>query len=216
MKMIRSLAFVLALLISITALVGCNYDKYSHETFYGVVRHSEDFGGLLICIPDIGDVCIPAYEKCISSFNGSDPNEEDDYEIGDGDLLKIHFRYERHWDSHGVPIMETYPAQFGMKAHSIEVMRQGVEFEKVDTGYTFSFTEADNKYSIGETLYVIYHHGYNGVDSRRKIAEGKVTAIQDGKVTLDLTLYTEAGEFLPKYLSSSVLTSAEWEDLEAD
>lgn len=202
---------MLALLITITVLAGCNFDKYQHETFYGVVRWSRDFGGLLIYIPGVGDVTIPSYGKCISSFNGADPNEDDGYEIREGDLLKIHFRYERHWDSHGVPIMESYPARFGMEAYSIEVMRQGVAFEKVDTGYTFTFTEQGNRYRLGETLYVIYHHGYNGVDSRGKIAEGTVTALLGDTVTLDLTLYIEADEFLSKYLSSTVSTSLEWE-----
>ena len=207
MKTTKTLAFILALLITVTVLVGCGYDKYNHETYYGVIRWSEDFGGLLINIPGVGDVDIPAYESCISSYDGASPDEDDNYQLRDGDLVKIHFRYERHWDSHGVPIMESYPARFGMTAYYIEVMEQGVAFEKLDTGYTFSFTEAENTYAIGDTLYVVYHHGYNGVAAMCRIAEGTVISLEGDKVTLSLTLYTEAEEFLKEYISSSIETT---------
>ena len=214
MRLIKTVALLLALLILTVALVGCSFDRYNHETFYGVVRWSDDFNGLLVYIPGIGDVDIPRYEKCISSFDGADAEDEENYQIKDGDLVKINFKYENHWDNHGVEIMECFPARFGMTASSIEVLRQGVEFEKVDTGYTFAFREADNTYKTGETLYIIYHHGYNGVAAMSRIAEGTVISLEGDKVTLSLTLYTEAEEFLKGYISSSIETT--WGELSAN
>ena len=204
MRLIRAVALALAILITLTALVGCSFDRYNYESFWGVVRWSDDFNGLLVYIPGIGDVDIPRYEKCISSFDGADAEDEENYQIKDGDLVKINFKYEKHWDSHGVEIMECYPARFGMTASSIEVLRQGVELKKIDTGYIFAFTEADASYGIGDTLYIIYHHGYNGVGAMTTIAEGTVTSLEGDKVTLALALHVEETEFLSKYLSSTI------------
>ena len=209
MRLIRAVALTLAMLITLTALIGCSFDRYNYESFWGVVRWSDDFNGLLIYIPGLGDVAIPEYESCITSFERDGVDEDLIYQPKDGDLVKINFKYEKHWDSHGVEIMECYPARFGMTASSIEVLRQGVEFEKVDTGYVFAFTEANTSYEIGDTLYIIYHHGYNGVEAMSNIAEGRVTSLEGDKVTLALTLHVEETEFLSKYLSSTIETHQE-------
>ena len=201
------LAFLLAVVTLLCCLVGCAVgDRYSHARFCGVVRFSEECNQMVVYIPSIGDVAIPESESCCSCFDGHGENEEKNYRLKVGDLVAIHFRYEKSWDDHGVQIMETYPAQFGRKAHLIEALKENISFGKTDEGYVLSFpsTAETESAEIGDTLYFIQHGGENGRAYKRLYASAEITAKADGIITVALTIPEGESEFLDYYNTMTV------------
>ena len=56
----KTLAFLSALVTLSCCLAGCGGGgEYNREKFYGVVRFSEESNGLVVYIPNLGDVVIP-------------------------------------------------------------------------------------------------------------------------------------------------------------
>ena len=152
----KLIALTLAVVSLLCCLVGCSEgDKYNRERFYGVVRFSEESNQLVVYIPSIGDVVIPESEGCCSCFDGHEENDDKNYQLKAGDLVSINFRYEKHWDDHGVQIMECYPGKFDRKAHLIEALKENISFVKTDSGYVLSFpsTAEIDSAAIGDTLY---------------------------------------------------------------
>ena len=211
------LTIILILALFVTVLVGCQDEKaeeqtegMQHEKFYGTVRWLEDFHQLVIYIPGVGDVAIPQSEKCIAGFDGYEENEDTAYELKAGDLVAINFAYEKDQNEYGVSIMETYPAQFGMKATLIEALKENVFFTKTESGYEFSFALADTEstFAAGDDIYIVYHSGKDGFDSTQLLASGTVTEISDGMATAGLGVIENEKDFLEKLLSSTM--EKEW------
>lgn len=203
MKKLITLALAVATLLC--CLMGCSDgDKYNHERFCGVVRFSEESNQLVVYIPSIGDVEIPDSDGCCSCFDGCD--EEKNYRIKAGDLVAIHFRYEKGWDDNSVRVMESYPARFDRKAYLIEALRENISFTKADGGYVLSFpsTAEIDSAEIGDALYFIQHGGENGRAYERLYAEGEITAKADGIITAVLTIPEGETEFLDYYTRMTV------------
>lgn len=212
MKKARSFALVLACLLCLTALLGCEKEEKQHEKFYGTVRWLEDFHQLVVYIPGVGDVAIPESEKCIAGFDGHEENEDTSYELKAGDLIAINFTYDEHWDEHGVSIMESYPARFGMKASLIEALKENVFFMKVESGYELSFAQGDgdNTFAAGDDIYIVYHFGKGGVDGAQLLASGKITNVSDKMASARLGVIEDEKSFLEKLLSSTM--EREWKE----
>ena len=209
----RFLYSILTVIMLLFCFVGCvEADKYNREQFYGVVRFSEECERLVVYIQGIGDVEIPDNEGICACFDGHGPNEDKSYRLKDGDLIKINFKYEKSWDDHGVAIMESYPARFDRKAGLIEALREGIGFEKVDSGYVFSFPSSDQTVdmAVGDTVYFVLHGGYNGRAYKKLCAEGMITETRDGIITVALTIHDEENKFLENYPSMSIERS--WEE----
>ena len=209
----KILALALAVVAFLCCLAGCSEgDKYNRERFYGVVRFSEESNQLVVYIPSIGDVVIPESEGCCSCFDGHEENEDKTYQLKVGDLVSINFRYEKHWDDHGVQIMECYPGKFDRKAHLIEALKENIAFSKIDSGYMLSFpsTAEIESAEIGDTLYFVQHGGENGRAYKKLYAEGVITAKADGIITVILSIPEGESEFLNYYNEMTVeLTWAE-------
>jgi len=205
MKKVILLLLSAALLV---CLVGCGGEKYNFESFTGVVTESEDLGRLVLYISAYGEVEIPESENCRSYFGG-EPAEE--YQLKQGDLVTVCFRYEKSWDENSVKIMESHPAKFDRKAYSIEANREGLAFYKDGTGYVFSFpaTEETEGAALGDTLYFVLHGGENGRAYQKLYAEGEITARIEGSIRVSLRMHGEESEFLSNYTSMTVGRS--WE-----
>lgn len=99
-----------------TIIISCDKAELNDETYYGVagfVDIGEDLQSpLSINIPEIGWVVIPNMEidAC------KDGEHIDNYEVQEGDLLKIYFE-----NASDITILESFPAQFGVNPTSIDV-----------------------------------------------------------------------------------------------
>ncbi len=207
----RLLALALLLTVALCCLFGCiGQPKYERETFYGVVKYAKDLERLLIYIPNLGDVEIPDCDTCRAGFDGYDENESNSYTLKAGDLVAIHFKYEKSWDDYGVSVMEMYPAKFDRKASTIEALAENIEFEKIDGGYVLSFPskEASQEFSEGENVYFVNYSAQNGFDCRKTIAQGKVKKVLDERITVFINDLETPTDFL-KYFTYLKLEKAE-------
>lgn len=141
------LATLLICAIAAFFLLGNPRKIVQDQLFYGVVMESEEFGGNVVLVPQLGEMRIPEAEKVSPyieiDFNGLEP----------GHLVRMTFSGEEE-----VGILETYPGQFSRAADSIEVMGIGFAMEtmsdgKYRFGIPFGMTEAAK---AGDTLR-IYH-----------------------------------------------------------
>ena len=128
------LLVLIALLVCVLAavfLLGNPRRTVQDQLFYGVVMESEEFGGNVVLVPQLGEMRIPEAEKVSPyieiDFNGLEP----------GHLVRITFSGEEE-----VGILETYPGQFSRAADSIEIMGVGFVMQNV----------FDDKYSFGIPL----------------------------------------------------------------
>ena len=209
----KLLALALAVVVLLCCLVGCSEgDKYNRERFYGVVRFSEESNQLVVYIPKYGEVEIPENDGCCSCFDGHEENDDKNYQLKAGDLVSINFRYEKHWDDHGVQIMECYPGKFDRKAHLIEALKENIAFSKIDSGYMLSFpsTAEIESAEIGDTLYFVQHGGENGRAYKKLYASGEITAKADGIITVGLTIPEGETEFLNYFNEMTVELT--WEE----
>lgn len=206
----KKVVSVLLSAVLLVCLVGCGGEKYNFESFTGVVRLSEETAGLVLYIPAYGEVEIPESENCRSYFSG---DASDAYQLKQGDLVTVWFRYEKSWDENSVKVMESHPAKFDRKAYSIEANREGLFFGKDSAGYVFSFPETEETKDavLGDTLYFVLHGGENGRAYRKLYAEGEITERKEGSITVSLVMHGEESEFLFKYTSMSVERA--WEAL---
>ena len=209
----KLLALAVAVVVLLCCLVGCSEgDKYNRERFYGVVRFSEESNQLVVYIPKYGEVEIPENDGCCSCFDGHEENDDKNYQLKAGDLVSINFRYEKHWDDHGVQIMECYPGKFDRKAHLIEALKENIAFSKIDSGYMLSFpsTAEIESAEIGDTLYFVQHGGENGRAYKKLYASGEISAKADGIITVALTIPEGETEFLNYYNEMTVELT--WEE----
>ena len=209
----KTICLLIASLTALCCLVGCSSgDKYKHEKFFGTVRSLDLDGRLVIYIPGIGDVEIPECDSICSCFDGHEANDPKNYKLKAGDLVAVNFRYERHYDDHGVAIMESYPARFDREAWSIEALEEYVFFDKVDGGYVLSFaeTEETRDASLGDTVYFFLHGGENGVAYRKLYAEGEVTERAGDMITVFLKFHESEVDFLKYYTSMSISLTSEF------
>jgi len=211
----KVLALLLAVVALLCCLVGCSDgDKYNHESFHGVVRLSEETNRLVLYIPKYGEVEIPDSEGCFSPFDEYTPDDKEDgsCQLKPGDLVVIHFNYEKSWDDNSVKIMETYPAKFDRKAERIEVLRENISFEKNDNGYVLTFPSTDeiDSAKVGDTLYFVRHGGENGKAFTQLYASGVINDKTDGHITVTLTIPEGETEFLDYYTRMTVELT--WEE----
>ena len=209
----KLIALVFTMIVLLCCLVGCSEgDKYNRERFYGVVRFSEESNQLVVYIPSVGDVAIPESEGCCSCFDGHEENDDKNYQLKAGDLVSINFRYEKHWDDHGVQIMECYPGKFDRNAHLIEALKENIAFSKIDSGYMLSFPSIAEIESaeIGDTLYFVQHGGENGRAYKKLYASGEITAKADGIITVILSIPEGEAEFLNYFNEMTVELT--WEE----
>lgn len=128
------LLVLIALLVCVLAavfLLGNPRKIVQDQLFYGVVMESEEFGGNVVLVPQLGEMRIPEAEK-VSPYIEMDFNG-----LELGHLVRITFSGDEE-----VGILETYPGQFSRTADSIEVMGVGFVMQ----------TMPDGKYRFGVPL----------------------------------------------------------------
>lgn len=205
MKKNKIFSFIAICILCITTLISCKKDEYSYESFYGVIKWSEECERLVVYIPDIGDIEIPSSERTVAGFDGYGPNENYEYELKEGDLVAISFKYRKAWDDDGVRIMESYPARFDRTASSIEALAENIKFEKTDGGYELSFFMKDeDNFKKDDKIYFYFHGGKNGAAYKQLIAEGTVIDVTQKRLTASLSIIIPEKEFLEKFTSISI------------
>lgn len=209
MKQAKRIALILLSVLCLLAMLGCHYDGYRREQYYGVVRFSSEVGRLVVYIPDVGEVEIPQSEHCYAGFDGYGENENDAYVLKDGDFVSIGFKYKRSFDDHGVKIEGVYPARFDRSANTIEALWENITFEKADGGYRFSFVDAEaERFREGDAIYFVSHGGENGRAFRRLVADGTVTEITGQRITVYLKALKSETDFFKNL--PSVTAEREW------
>ncbi|MBD5555004.1 MAG: hypothetical protein HDQ95_06605 [Roseburia sp.] len=202
------LLVLIALLVCVLAavfLLGNPRKIVQDQLFYGVVMESEEFGGNVVLVPQLGEMRIPEAEKVSPyieiDFNGLEP----------GHLVRITFSGEEE-----VGILETYPGQFSRAADSIEVMGVGFVMQTMPDGkYRFGVplgmaeeTEAGDTLRIyhsvledGANLQENYHmYLLDSPDKIQKelVAEAKVSEVDSENYDIWVTL---SGEEVNTFLS---------------
>ena len=211
MKISRLIAILMICAFILLTLASCTLpDGYTREQFFGVVRMSESCGRLVIYIPELGDVDIPEYNRCYSSFSGDSESADADHQLREGDLILISFKYKRSWDDRGVAVRELYPAQFDRSADSISVLRENVSLEKTDGAYLLSFCSAEDapNFAPGDQIYIIYQGGKDGRAYLECIGEGRVYDISEDRISVELADIPAPSEFLSKFVDAEF--SHEW------
>ena len=193
---------IILVLISIISFTACNivpFNKMIYETFYGLVRYSEEHKQLLIYIPDVGDVEIPEYEEIYRLKKNTEDNDNS-YKLKNGDLIVINFKYEKSYDDNSVKIMESYPGKFDRKADYIQVLKENISYGKNDNEYELSFPlEKDLDIKVNDILAFLDYEGETGRVKVTKITEGTVLNTNKNMVTVSLNLLTSEKEFFEKF-----------------
>lgn len=107
---------------------GQEQTQTQEQVFYGVIQTSKEFGGLVVVVPQYGEMVIPDAETV-------EPYIEMDFQgIEEGQLVRIAFLGDE-----AVEILETYPEQFSRAADSIQVMGVGFGMRpEPDGNYLFT------------------------------------------------------------------------------
>lgn len=198
----KTLSLLVTVLLLSFCLVGCT--DHSNESFYGVVRFSERINGLIVYIPEYGEVEIPENKGFCTCFDGHG-DDDSSYHLKPGDLVEINFEYDDDEDNR-VQIMESYPARFDRKAGIIEVLKQDIYFNEEDGEYVLSFPENSKteSTSVGDTLYFVFcgikpDENGNCYEYEELHASGEITDKSDGIITTLLTIYKDEEKFLVNY-----------------
>ena len=180
-KRVFALFILLSLCLFFTA---CNIDfgywDGSKDTIemYGVTTHIKDLDHTCIYFPTAGHMVAPRLK---------DGKSAPEYSVGD--LIKITFTEV----SGDIPIMESFPGQFGAEAEKLEVKKASVGFEIKADSFVFSDNVPEgSEFAVGDKLELNVTVG--GLP--KHIAEGKITDLTEGRYTAELTLYGTAEEFL--------------------
>lgn len=116
---------ILFLLSIISIVLGSCVDRENNLEYYGVATYYDgedgEILGMFVNIPSLGLMMIPKIEN---TFSYIDNVHTDDYEIQDGDLMRIYFK-----DVLNVGILESYPGQFDKDPYSISVQKQNISME---------------------------------------------------------------------------------------
>ena len=180
-KRVFALFILLSLCLSFTA---CNIDFGDWDgskrtvVMYGVATHIKDLDHTCIYFPTAGHMATPRLKEGKASP-----------EYSAGDLIKVTFT-EVIGD---IPIMESFPGQFGAEAEKIEVKKANVGFEIKADSFIFSDNVPEGaELTVGDKLN--FNVAVGGLP--KHIAEGEITNLTGGRYTAELTLYGTAEEFL--------------------
>ena len=144
---------------------------------YGVVTTVHDQHHTCLFFPSTGHIVMPRVK-------GGKPIPE----YGIGDLVKISFDTAIE----NIPIMESFPGQFGIEAESVSVKSDDVSYSLTEEGVYFSDKLPEGSdFKVGDDL--IFSVRAEG--EKKEIASATVTAIGDGKYTVLLESYGTGAEF---------------------
>jgi len=205
MKKLFKLVFIILIcFISFTACNTIPLHKIIYVEYYGLVRYNEEFNQLLIYIPNIGDVEIPEYEK-IYGLNDKYEDNDNSYQLKNGDFIVIQFKHKNNWYENNVKIMESYPAKFDQKAYYIDVLKENISYNKNNNEYQLSFPlEKDLEININDKIAFLDYEGENGRVKVTKIAEGIVLNINENIITVSLNLLISEKEFFENFPNSDI------------
>ncbi|MBN2877964.1 MAG: hypothetical protein JXL85_09985 [Bacilli bacterium] len=120
----KKIVIVMFLFLLSIGLVSC-VDRENNIEYFGVATYydGEDGNplGLFVNIPSVGLMMIPVIDN---TFSYIDNTHTDNYEIQNGDLMRIYFK-----DVTDVGILESYPGRFDKDPYSISIQRQNISME---------------------------------------------------------------------------------------
>lgn len=186
------------------SVISCDQDDVSSLTYYGVAGYV-DMGDDIqsppsVIIPEIGWVGLPNIEVTACK----DGIHIDDYEVQEGDILKIFFEGISE-----VSILESFPTQFGTAPTSISVFNfNNVSIEMIETGaWLFEVpmddlrTESINDISdliAGDTVYFLKNEILNKQPIQSALCEVIIETIEAERIKFEVN-YTDISELLEFY-----------------
>lgn len=180
-KLVLSILLIFMLCISVVSCSNIDFKNRegSEKTrvFYGVAVHVKDFNHTCLYFPETGHMTMPMLKSGESSPN---------YKAGD--LIKITFTV-----SGDIPIMESFPGQFGAAADEILIKKSSIGYSFTEDGIFFSDKIPDDlPLAIGDKLI------FNVVveNEEKNIAEGEITEISNDFFTTRLINNETDKEFL--------------------
>ena len=181
--------FLVAVILSLS-LISCDTSFFSFDAFgrrdeieetvvmYGVGTHIHDLDHTCVYFASSGHMVLPRLKS-----------GEDKPSFQVGDLIRVTFTT----DKNGIPIMESFPGQFGAEADEILVKEAEVSLYYLDNQVYYGDAIPDGgEIELGET-YILFAT----VDGERKnLSEGEITKVENGLYTMRLELYGEAEDVL--------------------
>ncbi len=187
MKKFLSLILLTALIcFSITScnLSGLNLDfgdrdsKEQTVIMYGVVTHLEDLNNTCVFFASSGHMTMPRLKS---------GEAVPEYEVGD--LVKVVFTT----DQYGIPVMESFPGQFGIEADEVEIKKADVSLFYEENIYFYSDRIPDDSdLTVGDSIIL-----FSTVEGQRKeLAEGELTDAGEELFTVELDSYGDLESIL--------------------
>ena len=177
----KKISFLLVILLSMLLITSCSisniiwgdavWDGHQKENtvYYGVGYRIDDLNNTCVYIPSVGHVTMP------STKDGVSPK----FKVGD--LVKITFS-----GGDDIAILESYPAQFGVRAEGIEVMDASVGLEWSVDGFLITFdlpkNASDTKVADVLIMKTLVKDGDTSI--YKDFAHAEVKEVRDGKMTL--------------------------------
>ena len=196
----KIISAILLTLVFCLCFVSCDFSfngfdvdggEDSTTVMYGVCIHIGDLNQTCVFFPGIGHMTLPALAS---------GEEKPEFDVDD--LVKITFG--KNVDD--IPIMESFPGQFGAKAEEILVKKANIGFEITDSGILFSHDASDGLSLSCEdeiTLSVIKEN------LTKAIGEGKVTETKDGRFSANIDIFGTEKEFLSLIFENELKISRE-------
>lgn len=188
MKKLITLVLVTAILS--LSLISCDLSFFNLDALgrrdeaeetvvmYGVGTHIHDLDHTCVYFASSGHMVLPRLKS---------GEEKPEFEVGD--LIRVTFTT----DKNGIPIMESFPGQFGAEADEIVVKEAEVDLYYLDNEFCYGDAIPDGgEIAVGET-YILFTT-VNG--ERKDVAEGEIIAVEEGTYSMKLLPYGEVEDVI--------------------
>lgn len=217
MRTIAKILISFSLIFFTTSCTSCIMTEYIDAWFYGVAEYVDfDEDGvedLVLNIPSLGYTEI---SKDVFVNNFSDRVQNENYEIQEGDLIRLWFQKVTD-----VSIIESYPVKFQKEPDSVQVCKHNVDLENTEDGWLLSIQLTDeiiflefqiSDLAINDTLYLYYYsisseeYDYLARVSLFDLTEERMSILIQEAELLDLLYYYAHYNV---HISASLLTANE-------
>ena len=170
----KKIISAILLSVALLSLASCklNFDGFDVDaggdgvSIYGVVTTVHDQNHTCLYFPSTGHIVMPR-------LKGAKPIPE----YGIGDLVRISFDTAIE----NIPIMESFPGQFGIEAEEIVVKKAdvGLKFTENSVFFTHDLPESTEA-SVGDGL----SYTVSVENLQKHIASGEITELKDQLITI--------------------------------
>ena len=158
---------------------GGNDEDNGAVAMYGVVTHIGELNNTCIFFPESGHMTVPRLKGGASS---------PEYNVGD--VIRVVFTPGEY----GIPVMESFPGQFGIEADSLTSRHTNAELSYVDGKWYFG-EKAPSGVELTESETVNYFN----VEKNEIYCVATVKSLNDGRYTVELDSSVNMTEFLERF-----------------